>query len=177
MSYNKKDIEALAMIRPVETKSNHIEVDRYVHQAHVMRSQFVSDQITALIKLTIGKYRKHRRNEAAKQSLYAMTERELKDLGITRAEIDYVVEGRTAMKNAEKTSYISSLLKSLAEKFAEAQKARAGYAQLMAMDSRQLADIGLTRGDIESAVAKGHPRTANDNRSVANNNDDHRHAV
>jgi hypothetical protein len=62
-------------------------------------------------------------------------------------------------------------------KFIEAQKARAAYVHLMAMDARQLADIGLTRGDVAAAINGNKERLANDNMTQPGNNNDHRRAV
>ncbi len=177
MSYNKKDIEALALLRPVESNNNHIDVDRHVYEAHVLRSEYISGQISNLFASIANKYKTYRRNQLAKQSLYAMTDRELADLGISRAEIDYVVDGKTQPEASEQGSFLAKLFRSISAKIAAAQKARAGYAQLMAMDARQLADIGLTRGDIEAAVNDGLPKKANDNLSAANNNGAERHAI
>lgn len=177
MSYNKKDIEALAMLRPVESNNNHINVDRHVYEAHVLRSEYISGQFAGLFSSIANKYKTYMRNQNAKQSLYAMTDRELHDLGISRSEIEMAVEGKTAEDAKQQGSFLTRLFKSVAAKIAAAQKARAGYAQLMAMDARQLADIGLTRGDIEAAVNDGLPKKANDNLSAANNNSGQRHAI
>ncbi len=177
MSYNKKDIEALAMLRPVESNNNLIDVDRHVYEAHVLRSEYISGQISSLFASIANKFRSYRRNQLAKQSLYAMTDRELADLGISRAEIEQAVEGKSLSAAGGQDSILAKLFKAVGTKIAAAQKARAGYAQLMAMDARQLADIGLTRGDIEAAVNDGLSKKANDNLSAANNNGEQRHAI
>ena len=172
LSYSKNEIEALALIEPVEANNNNFDTNIYVHRAHQLRSEYLVEKLAALYDGTVGRYRRHRALEAAKDSLYAMSGRELHDIGITRSEIDRAVEGKTEMETVKKTGF----WKSLAEKFIEAQKARAAYVHLMAMDTRQLADIGLTRGDIEAAVHGDMERLANDNQAQPSNNNDHRRA-
>lgn len=176
MSYNMKDIEAVAMIRPVQS-NNKVDVDALVYRAHVLRSQYITEKLSNLYETTVGRYKKHLKVEAAKRALNAMTDRELLDIGISRGEIDFAVEGKN--KPMAKTASKSKVgfFTSLGRKFMEAQKARAATAMLMAMDSRQLADIGLTRGEIEIAVKEGKAWLANDNSQPAANNNGHREAV
>jgi uncharacterized protein YjiS (DUF1127 family) len=173
MSYNQKELEALAMIQPVQVMEEKIDIDALVYNAHVLRSQYVSESVASFYKRTLGKLAKRRHIAAAKRQLHAMTDRELNDIGITRSDIDYAVEGKTAMDAKSKTT----IWNRLKETFVKAQKARAGYAQLMAMDARQLADIGLVKGDIEAAVNGNIELLANDNVSKASGNNEHRHAV
>ncbi|MCF8466117.1 MAG: DUF1127 domain-containing protein [Sneathiella sp.] len=173
MSYSKKDIAALALIEPVKANNNYIDTDALVHRAHVLRSEYFAAQVAALYDNTVGKYLRHRDIEAARNSLYAMSDRELHDIGITRSEIDRAVEGKTEMETVKKSGF----WKSLAGKFIEAQKARAAYVHLMAMNTRELADIGLTRGEIAAAVNGNKKALANDNLAQPSNNNDHRRAV
>ncbi|USG60388.1 DUF1127 domain-containing protein [Sneathiella marina] len=171
MNYNQKELEALAMIQPVQVNKENVNVDALIYRGHVLRSEYISNGIASLYNKVTGKFAKSRQIAAAKRSLYAMSDRELVDLGITRSEIDYAVEGRRGEKPAP------SFWASFKEKLVRAQKARAGYAQLMAMDARQLADIGLVKGDIEAAVHGNTALLANDNLAQASNNNEHRHAV
>lgn len=173
MNYNQKELEALAMIQPVQVKKENIDIDALVYNAHVLRSQYVSESIASFYKRTLGRLAKRQHNAAAKRSLHAMTDWELNDLGITRSEIDYAVEGKKAMESASKATFWGRMK----DKLANAQRARAGYAQLMAMDTRQLADIGLVKGDIEAAVNGNVDLLANDNISKTSSNNEHRHAV
>ncbi len=101
-----------------------------------------------------------------------MTDRELKDLGITRGEIRQAVRGNAPAA----PTLAQKLVKAFAPLFSrynEWRNRREGYAQLMAMDARQLSDIGLTRGDIAAAVT-GTATMANDNAVLAANNNDGR---
>tara|TARA_R110000787_G_C13152602_1_gene418681 strand:- start:95 stop:472 length:378 start_codon:yes stop_codon:yes gene_type:complete len=68
------------------------------------------------------------------------------------------------------------LLVTLAKKFQQARKARKSFECLMTMDSRQLADIGLTRTEIQ-ACRNGIVRSiANGNQVQASEINDHRRA-
>ena len=171
MNYNQKELEALAMIQPVQVNKENVNVDALIYRGHVLRSEYISNGVASLYKKVTGKFAKRHQIAAAKRSLHAMSNLELNDLGITRSEIDYAVEGKMATNSAP------SFWTTVKAKLAQAQKARAGYAQLMAMDARQLADIGLVKGDIEAAVHGNTAFLANDNLAHASNNNEHRHAV
>jgi uncharacterized protein YjiS (DUF1127 family) len=171
MNYNQKELEALAMIQPVQVNKENFDVDALIYRGHVLRSEYISNGVVSLFKKVTGKFAKRLQIAAAKRSLHAMSNRELNDLGITRSEIDYAVEGKMDAK------FAPSFWTTVKAKLAHAQKARAGYAQLMAMDTRQLADIGLVKGDIEAAVHGNTAFLANDNLAHASNNNEHRLAV
>ena len=173
ISYGKKEMEALALIEPINANNIAIDTEKYVRKAHELRSEFLADTLQKMYRGTVGKYRQHRKLEAAKNALYAMSDRELNDIGIIRSEIDQAVEGKREMEATKKTGFWQNLM----NKFVEAQKARAAYVHLMAMDSRQLADIGLTRGEIEVAVNGNKKDRANDNLAQPINTNDHRKAV
>ncbi|MEX0583586.1 MAG: DUF1127 domain-containing protein [Sneathiella sp.] len=173
ISYGKKEMEALASIEPINTNSVVVDTEKFIRKAHELRSEFMTDALWAFYQSTVGKYKHYRELEAAKTNLYAMSDRELKDIGITRSEIDRVVEGKREMKMTQKAGFWQSLL----NRFVEAQKTRAAYVHLLAMDSRQLADIGLTRGEIEVAVNGNRKGRANDNLAQPSNTNGHRKAV
>ncbi len=172
ISYGKQEIEALAMIEPVNTNNTHIDTERYVRKAHELRSEFIAEKLSALYQVTVGKYLRNRELAAAKTALYGMSDRELSDIGITRSEIDRAVEGKGEMETTKKKGFWASLV----TKFMEAQTSRAAYVHLMAMNSRELADIGLTRGEIEIAVRGDRAYRANDNLEWPSNTNDHRKA-
>jgi uncharacterized protein YjiS (DUF1127 family) len=172
ISYGKQEIEALALIEPVNTNKIRIDADAYIRRAHELRSQYFTEKLSNLYQATVGKYLRNREIQLAKNALYNMSERELKDIGITRNEIDRAVEGRKEMEASQKKGFWTTL----ATRFMEAQTSRAAYVHLMSMNSRELADIGLTRSEIEAAV-KGHRNyRANDNLERPSNTNDHRKA-
>ncbi|MDF2367518.1 DUF1127 domain-containing protein [Sneathiella sp.] len=172
ISYGKQEIEALAMIEPVNTNTTYIDTETYVKKAHELRSLFIAEKLSNLYQATVGKYLKNRELAAAKTALYGMSDRELQDIGITRGDIDRAVEGKSEMETTKKKGFWASL----ATRFMEAQTSRAAYVHLMAMNSRELADIGLTRGDIETAVRGDRVYRANDNLDRPSNTNDHRKA-
>lgn len=169
ISYGKKEIETLALIEPVNNNSNYIDIETYINKAHNLRAKFMVEVFSNLYQATIGKIMQNRELAAAKNALYGMSDRELKDIGINRNEIDRAVEGRVATETTGNKGFLSNLV----TKFVEAQTSRAAYVHLMAMNSRELADIGLTRSEIEAAVSGN--RT-NDNLARPSNTNDHRKA-
>ncbi|MFC4273463.1 DUF1127 domain-containing protein [Sneathiella chungangensis] len=173
ISYSKKEIEALAMIEPVNANSLHLDTQAYINHARKLRSEYMTKKLSDLYQAVVGKYLKNREIAAAKDALYAMSDRELQDIGISRSEIEQAVVGSKEVSEVQSKGF----WKTLAEKFVEAQKARAAYVHLMAMNSRELADIGLTRGEIDAAIHSGRKGRANDNLAQPSNINDHRKAV
>ena len=178
MSFTKKELEAIAMLQPVKANTNQVDMDAMIARAHQLRSEYVHDAARAAFKAVFGglaaAYRTRRDYNKAVNALEAMTDRELKDLGITRGDIRQAVRGNVPAA----PTFAQKLVKAFAPLFSrynEWRSRREGYAQLMAMDSRQLSDIGLTRGDVAAAVA-GKAAMANDNVVPAANNNDGRRA-
>lgn len=163
-NYSIKDIEALAQLQSGQSNNNFVNIDGLIYRAHVLRSQYITKLFSGLYNGVVGGFLKSRELAAAKRHLYAMSDHELKDLGITRSDIENAVEGVTSQDAQPKRSLLIRGFKAIAAKFVQAQEARAAYAVLMAMSSRELSDIGLTRGEINTAVHGGYPRLANDNR-------------
>ncbi len=168
ISFTEKDLDALALMAPATANNNTIEIDRLVARAHVARSEYLRDMIAGAGKGIANRVQKYRDSQRVLAQLQGMTNRELSDIGITRGEISFVMNGDVA----EKPSFFAALkdgLVRLSAKIAEARLRREGYYQLAAMDYRELSDLGLTRGDIHNVMA-GKATRANDNVHVANNN-------
>ncbi|MZR31264.1 DUF1127 domain-containing protein [Sneathiella litorea] len=172
ISYGKKEVEALALIEPVNTNITEIDTEYYLNKARELRSKYFAEKVSALFQVTVGKYLRNREIEEAKGALYRMSDRELRDIGITRAEIDRAVEGTPELEPVKKNGFWTSFI----TKFLEAQTARAAYVHLMAMNSRELADIGLTRSEIEAAIKGDRKYRANDNLAQPSNTNDQRKA-
>jgi len=117
--------------------------------------------------------------QRAKKQLYEMTDRELSDLGISRSEIDAVVDGPERTARKARPFILTRLYRSAVAYSGRKMKERAGYRALKEMDARQLADLGLTRNDkIIQGVAKCNlPVARNDNQPAAQNDNGRRHAV
>ena len=171
ISFTNKDLEALALLRPGTANSNHIDYQAYIEKAHRDRSAYVSGLVAGAYRKVANAYTASRQNARAVSRLQAMSNRELADLGITRGEIKRSVLGYDVVKTSF-ASKIAAFVAPLAAKYKNWQQLRSGYAQLMAMDSRQLSDLGLTRGEIAAAVAGKTGILANDNiLGAANSND------
>ena len=168
MSFTKADLEAIALLKPVTANNNTLNMDALIAKAHYERSVFLRNMIAgAFAKMAAG-YKAYRADQKAILQLLALTDHELADMGIVRGGIKQAVLGEKAVK----ASFVQKLvqaIKSLPGKYQNRLKTQAGYQQLMAMDARQLSDIGLTRGDIAAAVT-GKAALANDNASHAANN-------
>lgn len=120
------------------------------------------------IKSTFSDYRKR---QLAKRELYGMTGRELSELGISRTQIDHIVDGPA------KPSFVKRAFTAVREYISQRLKERAGYVHLMQMDQRQLEDLGLTRTYVERAATNQLPSAQNDNNPATIKNNDHRTAV
>lgn len=169
VSYGNKEMDALAMIEP--GNANNASIDEFVltQQAYARRSRYIADQFSGIF----AKFKEQRKAKVAKTALNGMSDRELRDIGLTRGEINQAVDGTAKAESAPREGFWSKL----GRKFIEAQQARAAFVQLNAMSSRELSDIGLSRGEIEAAVnGKLHIR-ANDNVVHAANLNGHRKAV
>jgi len=167
-SFTEKDLDAVALITPQTANNNTINVEAAVANAHQLRSVYVRSLVGNAMSNLKNRINNYRKTQRALAQLNAMSSRELADIGITRGGIEQAVMGDTALK----TGFADSVKKatvSFVKSYEGWRLRRAGYAQLMAMDARQLSDIGLNRGDVAEAMA-GHITLANDNAAVANNN-------
>ena len=95
------------------------------------------------------------RRRAVYRELMSLDDRLLADIGLTRGEVAAVAH-RAAEESAPTGLSIgrtlSGMLGRLVGRFQEGMRRRAATAELMALDDRLLADIGLTRGQIPVAV-------------------------
>ncbi len=165
-SFTEKDLDGIAFLQPKTANNNKFDVDAAVARAHQLRSEFFTSSIKSLVSKMSAKRKERAAARRAIAQLSAMSDYELSDLGVARSNIAYAVMGEDAARTPLR-GVIKSKLAALASSFKKWQHQRAGYDQLMAMDARQLSDIGLTRGDISAAVA-GRGRMANDNYTAAN---------
>ncbi len=169
ISFTKADLEAIAMISPVTANCNKVNMDELIARAHYERSAYITGLFKSGFKKIADAYRTRRQNSLAIAQLQSMSNRELSDMGVARCDISRAVLGEAAVRTPL-SKKIATVLAPYFAKYEGWRSHRAGYAQLMAMDTRQLSDIGLTRGDIAAAVA-GKGTLANDNViAPANNN-------
>ncbi len=118
-----------------------------------------------------SKFADYRKRQQAKRELYGMSGRELAELGVSRMQIETVVDGPA------KPSLIKRGYSACKEFVSRRMKERAGYVHLMEMDNRQLEDLGLTRNFVERAVNDQLPSAHNDNNPTSISNNGHRTAV
>ena len=175
ISFTKKELESIAMLNPVVVTTNNVPMDELIARAHRERSAFITGLIIAGLSKVAIAYRTRRQNAIALAQLQGMTNRELSDIGIARCDIEHAVLGDTASK-ATIGTMLKTVLVPIGAKIAAWRHNREGYAQLMAMDARQLSDIGLTRGDIMAAIDGKGIALANDNAVGAANNNSGRRA-
>ena len=165
-SFTERDLDAVALLRPITANNNKIDVDAAIANAHQLRSAYFTGAFAALFGAVATRYNAYRANQNAIAALQGMSNRELSDMGVTRSNIQHAVMGDAVVR----TPVSKRLVKLVVSGFTTFQKWRSqknGYQQLMAMDTRQLSDIGLTRGDIAAAVS-GKGLLANDNYTAAN---------
>lgn len=195
IGYTTKDIEAVAMLRPVtatQAKPHQRNVEKLVAKARLERSLYVGGMIKrlfsgnaittgifAFLKQVVAQYKASREALKAAEKLFAMTPRQLEDLGLSYRDIDAAVYGRNK-KRSTLTAGLTAWVKDAASRFSQWRKDRAGYAELMALDDRGLADLGICRGEIAAVCRYGRNAVnarANDNVNTKAANDDHRQAV
>ena len=49
ISYGKKEMEALALIEPINANNIAIDTEKYVRKAHELRSEFLADTLQKLV--------------------------------------------------------------------------------------------------------------------------------
>ncbi|WP_025898455.1 DUF1127 domain-containing protein [Sneathiella glossodoripedis] len=179
ISFTEKDLDDLAMFAPAVSKAgtpkliannNGINMDRIIADAHRARSEQAHRMVADIVSSLKARIAEYRKTQTAIAQLQAMSDRELSDLRVTRSNIVHAVKGDKAAKTS-KIKPVLAWIGRMGEKVAEWRMRREGYHQLMAMDARQLSDIGLTRGDIAN-VMSGKSALANDNVRAANTNKD-----
>lgn len=169
-SFTEKDLDAVAMvapeIAPKIANNNAVNMDMLIAEAHRARSEFAHELAVNLVSKVTTRYSKYRQAQNAIAQLHGMSDLELSDIGVSRSGIDRAVKGESAVK-AAKFAGVKTAMGHAVAKLGQWRLHRQGYQQLMAMDARQLSDIGLTRGEIEG-VMSGRSSLANDNVRVAN---------
>ncbi|MCR9215136.1 MAG: DUF1127 domain-containing protein [Proteobacteria bacterium] len=118
-----------------------------------------------------SKFADYKKRQQAKRELYGMSGRELSELGVSRMEIDTIVDGPA------KPSLIKISYNACKDYISQRLRERAGYVHLMQMDDRQLKDLGLTRNLVERAANDQMPSAHNDNNPASIVKNDRRKAV
>jgi len=72
------------------------------------------------------------------------------------ARLTYCAAQKIAFKEAQMLTIFLSAWRSVAARFAEWRRRQQAYAELVALDDRSLADIGITRSEIPYILS--HPR-------------------
>ncbi|MEH6547159.1 MAG: DUF1127 domain-containing protein [Sneathiella sp.] len=138
----------------VANPSNHNR--KTVDELHLRSRRFRKNYLMRRLSLTSRalsrRIAEYQRNSTAKKELYAMRDYDLAKLGITRGEIEFVVSGH---RRRGFSTLLTSSIKYFGNVWVNVEKSmrmRAGYRELMAMTDVQLADLGISRGMIASAV-------------------------
>jgi|GEM_PF-3826063 len=175
ISFTKKELESIALLNPVQANTNTVQMDVLIAKAHRERSAYISGLFAKGFSKIALAYKTRRENAIAMEQLNGMSNRELSDIGIARCDIQHAVLGEVATRKTFRVAF-KSFVAPIVANYENWRLKRQGYAQLMAMDARQLSDIGLTRGDIMAAVEGKGVVLANDNAIAAANNNSGRWA-
>ncbi|WP_206378238.1 DUF1127 domain-containing protein [Sneathiella limimaris] len=170
ISFSEKDLDALALVAPAVANNNVAVVENIVAQARVERSKHMHDMIDAGIAKLKTRIQKYRAANRAMAQLNSMSTRELADLGVTRCGIAFAVQGEKAA-HVSFANKLKTAVLGFVEKYENWRLQRASYAELVAMDTRELSDIGITKGDLYN-VLNERGALANDNLTAANSNQD-----
>jgi len=100
----------------------------------------------------LGGLKRMVRRQAVYHELMSLDDRLLADIGLKRADIAAVAHRAADGSAPVATEPQPGLLGRIADSIREALQRRAVRAELMALDDRLLADIGLTRGDIPAVL-------------------------
>jgi uncharacterized protein YjiS (DUF1127 family) len=100
-------------------------------------------------------FRRALRRRALRRELLSLDDRLLADIGLTRGDVA-AVAARAALEpqpcGVSVSAGAAGFLRAILERIVNSVRRRAAIAELMALDDRLLADIGLTRSDIPAAV-------------------------
>ncbi len=138
---------------PVEfTPASPAEIHALVYQAQQMRAAAVGAMIADLIAGPVLRFRAWSENRATVQELQRLDDRMLADIGVTRDQINALVDGQDT---ESKPNVLVALVNELIVEPARRWRVRARTRQeLQALDDTMLRDIGIERGQIDGiAVA------------------------
>jgi uncharacterized protein YjiS (DUF1127 family) len=103
----------------------------------------------------LARLRRAMRRRALQRELMRLDDRLLADIGLTRgdvAAVAYRAAEADQPAGLQSRSRVARFARALVAQGTDAFRRRAAAADLMALDDRLLADIGLTRSDIPAAV-------------------------
>jgi uncharacterized protein YjiS (DUF1127 family) len=143
---------------PIEFKpASPAEIQALVYQAQQMRAAAIGALIADLIAGPVLRFRAWSENRATVQELQRLDDRMLADIGVTRDQINTLVDGAlvNGRDTASKPNGLVQLFNDLIVEPARRWRVRARTRQeLSALDDAMLRDIGIERGQIEGiAVA------------------------
>lgn len=151
----------------VESRNGHSLSDREYYQViararrlHAEAFDRALRQLAGLLGKLISQLRDWRDKRRAADELNAMDDRGLRDIGLSRADINTAVYGHPVG--------FTATLKRLMATFESARQGKVARDELMHMDDRSLEDLGLNRADVAYYTSGTANRgAANEDRRVA----------
>lgn len=123
------------------------EIHALVYQAQQMRAAAIGALIADLIAGPILRFRAWNEHRATVQELQRLDDRMLADIGVTRSQINALVDGQ---ESGSKPNGLVELVHDLIVEPARRWRVRARTRQeLSALDDTMLRDIGIERGQID----------------------------
>ncbi len=151
----------------VESRNGHSLSDREYYEViararrlHAEAFDRALRQLAGLLRKGVSQLRDWRDKRRAADELNAMDDRNLQDIGLSRADIMMAVYGHPVG--------FAARLRRLMATFEAARQGKVARDELMHMDDRSLEDLGLNRADVAYYTSgKANAGAANEDRRVA----------
>jgi uncharacterized protein YjiS (DUF1127 family) len=154
---NTIDTDSFAMtgaaVAPANTQMTMVDfpsdlkVMRMVAESRAARNRYIAALVTKAVKSVIGTVAGWHRKHATRQALAGLDNRLLRDIGLERADLE-------AQAIVAEPGIISRWASSVATTVRNWNAARQTHSTLLRLSDAQLADIGLSRHDVEVLVGE-----------------------
>lgn len=138
------------------TPASPADIHAIVRQAQQMRAAAIGELVASLVAGPVLRFRAWRETRATVTELQRLDDRMLADIGVTRDQIDALIEGPDAV--AKPYGLVETINDLVIEPVRRWRVRSQTRQELQALDDTMLRDIGIERGQIEGialAAAEG----------------------